>query len=205
MVATRLYCFCGVDGAGKSTLVDELERRNLVPGATFLRRPKLPEKNGAMLRRFFPRRTGDGRDWIEGDFAEAMGIGLAFEFLEHYRKNIEPLFGKESIIVCDRYALCFEAYLLAIDCGVPLSGLFDELLVPTQMFYVHVPEDVLFRRYHSRGGVQDDEEPEVMRRFDRAYRRLLPLRCPESTLVDNAGTFEDTLHTVVEKLRECES
>ena len=202
MNKTRIFAFCGVDGAGKSTLVDTLERRGLVPNAVFVRRPKPELGNSALLRRYFRRQFNDGRDWISGPFAEAIGVALAFEFLDHYDRNVAPLLGAHSVIVSDRYALCFEAYLWSIRSQAGAGALFRSIQPPTHTFYVHVNRTELVNRQCQRGGVQDDENPEVMQRFDDAYRELLASSGLPHSFIDNNGALDDSVAAIERQLRE---
>jgi thymidylate kinase len=202
MTNARLFCFCGVDGAGKSSIVNELEAHELIPDAVYVRIPKVPDSISEYLRKYFPRKYQDGRDWIKGDFAESVGTSLLYEFLDHYYSTIEPLLEDGGTVICDRYALCFEAYLVGIGYPIDFSELMDSLVVPTEMFYVHVPNDVLLQRYNARGGLQDDENIEVMNRFDMGYRFLLPKRCPNYTFVDNSGGFAETMKFVLDEIQK---
>lgn len=195
-VRTRLIAVCGVDGAGKSSLVDEMERRRMLPDCAYMRRPKTEETNGALVARHAPRRHGDGRDWISGEFAEAMGVALAFDYLEFYDRSVRPLIGVRSFIVCDRYALCFIAYLKSIGSAFPIAAAYDKLWRPDLTVYVSVPLDVLHERHARRGGRADDEHPEVSVNFDKAYRELLPLYAPEHVVLDNGGTLEEGVSSI---------
>jgi thymidylate kinase len=199
---TRIFAFCGVDGAGKSTIVDTLQRRGRLRDAVYVRRPKPDMGNSALLRRYFRRHFNDGRDWISGPFAEAMGIALAFEFLDHYDRNVTPLLGQHPVIISDRYALCFEAYLWSIRSEAGASALFAGIQPPTHTFYVHVDRLELANRQCQRGGIQDDENPEVMRRFDEAYRELLASSGAPHTFVDNNGRLDDSVAAIERRLQE---
>ena len=197
-VDTKLIAVCGVDGSGKSSLVDAMERRGLLPDCAYLRRPKSPDANGPLVGRYARREHGDGRDWISGDFAEAMGVALAYDFLEHYHNNVRPLLGRKRFIVCDRFTLCFVAYLNSIGSPFPIEAAYARTRRPDLTLYVQVPPEVHDERLLGRSGRADDEHPEVSANFHGAYLELLPCYSQEYDIVDNGGPFEDTVAAAFE-------
>jgi thymidylate kinase len=200
MTAT-LIAVTGIDGVGKSSLVDGLERLDLLPDCAYLRRPKPPDGNAAAVGRLVPRRHGDARDWLGGPFAETMGIALAFDFLAHWEAGILPALERRRFVVCDRYDICFAAYLRAVGSAFPCGELFAALPRPDLLVHVVVAPETLAARQAARGAA-DDEHPALTEALSRAYADLLPVCAPRHVIVANDGPLEDTLARVAALIRE---
>lgn len=200
MADTRLIALCGIDGAGKSTLSRRLRERRALEDAAFVRK-ELHDTTNAV--RLYHRRTyGDARDWITGPYAYSMGLAAAFDFLRHYDEVIRPLLGTRRHVVSDRYSICYQAYLLSTAYPLPVDDMFDKIVPPDLVVYVDVPVSVAVERQAARGGASEDEAPEVMERFEEAYRKLLPhLDCPVLEL-DNDRALEESYDDLVERLRD---
>jgi thymidylate kinase len=198
---TQIIAICGIDGTGKSTIVNELERRSLIPGASYVRLEKKLPSNRSVINKYGSRLYNDGRDWLEGSYAESIGIGLAFDFLEHYETNIEPLLGNVPYIVSDRYFPCFVSYLESIYSTFSANELFNGTRDPDIVFFVYIQEETLVLRHQSRGGKQEDEDPVVMSRFNRAYRDFFERSSLRVKYVDNGGKLDKTLDFLIDELR----
>jgi thymidylate kinase len=200
MTAT-LIVVTGIDGVGKSSLVDGLERLGLLPDCAYLRRPKPPDGNAATLGRLMPRRHGDARDWLGGPFAETMGVALAFDFLAHWEAGIRPALAGRRFVVCDRYDVCFAAYLHAVGSAFPCGELFATLPRPDLAIHVVLAPETLAARQGARGAA-DDEHPALSAALSRAYADLLPQYAPRHAVVANDGALEDTLSRVAALVRD---
>lgn len=187
----RLIAFCGIDGAGKSSLVDRLERDGAVGGAVFLRKARKTTVN--LVTEYGPTDEGGRRNWIEGPFAENAAAATAIDFLHHYDEQVAPRLAAGEWVVCDRYALCYEAYLLAVGSRFRFGNIFGRLRRPDLLIYVDAPVTVVVQRHRLRGGATEDEHPEVMRRYRAAYLSLLDAPDDGSTFIlNNEGPFEQT-------------
>lgn len=197
---TTIISFHGLDGAGKSTLMDELERSGMLPDAAYIR--KEYRLNAQLVQEYCGRASGDGKDWVAGSFAEAMSIATAFDFLAHYHANIAPLIGRRSYVVCDRYALCYAAYILATGSNFSHHDLFRGVRKPDVAVLVDVDMDRLPERYAARGGASEDETLEVMQRFREGYERLLPLETARVIRVSNNGRLACAFRSLTASLEE---
>lgn len=199
MTDTRLIAFCGIDGAGKSTLIRMLREEGALRDAAFVRKEIRDTTTAVEL--YHRRSHGDSRDWITGAYAYSMGLAAAFDFLRHYRVAIEPLLGEHRHVVSDRYSICYQAYLLSTGYPLPVGDMFEHVARPDLVVYVHVPVPVAAERQAARGGASEDETPAVMERFAAAYRELLPrLGCPILEIPNDRAVAE-TYRDLVERLR----
>jgi dTMP kinase len=168
----RLVVFTGIDGSGKSTLINRLEAEGRVPGAVYAR--KAFGSNAARVRRFHSNGEKEPRDWASGAFAETIAIAHCFDFLEHYDRVLAPLVALHPLVVSDRYSLCFDAYLRGTGCRFDATTLFAALPRPDLVVHIDIPIEVARQRFQQRGGPEEGEEDEVLARFQNAYELILP-------------------------------
>lgn len=197
---TKLIAVCGADGSGKSTLVNAMERANLLPDCAYVRRSSGQNGNRELVETMCPRPHGDGRDWIEGPFAEIVGVALAYDFLAHYAANISPRLGRSSVLVSDRYALCYEAYLKSIGASFRVDALFGGVRRPDLVLLVDAPIALSVDRCRKRGAVKDDEDPLVQERFRQAYLELLAGSYAPWVRIDNSGEIGASLDSIATHL-----
>jgi thymidylate kinase len=126
-----------------------------------------------------------------------MGIALAYDYLEFYHAAVRPLLGRKNFIVCDRYTLCFVAYLKSINSTFPVEAAYANVRRPDLTCYVQVPSHVHDVRLSQRGGRADDEHPDVSLNFHKAYMELLPSYSPRHHLIDNSGTLSHSVETML--------
>ena len=196
---TRLIVFSGIDGAGKSSLIEELRRSELLEGAVFLR--KEGRRSVVLLSGYHQRPHGDGRDYLESSFATVRPFATAFDFLEHYEENILPLFGAVPFVVCDRYVTCAAAYLHAMGYPTAARELFHHVRVPDVTFYVTLDWTLWAERMNRRGGAQEDEGPELMARYAQGFEEILPTYPGGAVRIDNSGPFESVYAQVEGAIR----
>ena len=187
----RLITFCGIDGAGKSSLVNRLEQDRVVGDATYLRKAWKTTVN--LVTEYGPTDECGRHNWVEGPFAENAAAATALDFLHHYDEEIAPRLAAGCRVVCDRYALCYEAYLLAVGSRFRFGGIFERLRRPDLLVYVDASAEVVAERQAMRGGATEDEHPEVMRRYREAFLSLLKTQDYASAFVlNNEVPFEES-------------
>src|SRR5690349_20164330 len=137
LVDTKLIAVCGPDGASTATLVAELERRQDLPDCAYLARPDSAGSNAALLRRYaWP----DGqRNSGAAEFKEALGVALAYDFLEFYDQAVQPLLGVKRFIVCDGHITCFIDYLKSIHSSFPIEASCAQVKPPDFVIHVNTP------------------------------------------------------------------
>lgn len=191
---TRLIVVCGVDGAGKSSLIEAL-RAKKIPNAAFVH--KKSWACARLVNLYYSRSDPRPSDWISGAFAEMMGHACLMDFLSHFDDNIRPLIGQYDYLFCDRYFYCFAAFLRIVrpDLEV-LSKLSATIPSPELVVHVRVELARLRERYEMRGGASEDESLELMSRIDREYLTLFESLGRRVVRVENNGSFEDTFNTV---------
>lgn len=178
----KLVALCGVDGVGKTTLLRALEGVLPADRARVVGRGPAPCER--LVERRFPRRFGDHRDWIAGDFARAVAVACAFDYVAHHEAAVAPLLaggGGIELVLADRHAACFLAYALCADDPDPVAlELLRRVPEPDLILHVTLPEAVN-RARSAPGRVERDpfEHPDCQSRLKAAYGRVFAsLRAP---------------------------
>jgi thymidylate kinase len=184
----RLVAFCGIDGAGKSTLVQLLASRQELDACVL----KKEDKHACeLVARHHARQHHDARDWETGPFAAAVALATAIDFLSHYTAAIVPALARQSLVIVDRYTPCYEAYLESTGYPYDAALVFAGVRPADLVVYVETPVELALARCQARGSAGEDETAGVQRRFAAAYERVLA-RAPCSVVrVRNDGSIED--------------
>lgn len=198
----RIIAVCGVDGVGKSSIVNYLEQNQVIPGARYLRREKYRDGNLNHIKSFFPRQYNDYRDWRSGSYAKAVGIGIALDFVRYYRQQLEQTETTPSIIVLDRYVACYLAYLQLLGCAGIVEPVFRAMHKPDLTFYISVDFEVLESRYGERASGDDDEDVALMIALDKEYRKMFADGEDPVLYVDNSGDFINTIDAISQGLQQ---
>jgi dTMP kinase len=184
----RLIAVCGIDGAGKSSLVAQVAAR-LGPPVLAVRK----DVRDAVERfeRHAPPDAGDPDRWSGGPFAQCVAAASALDFLRHYERVIAPALAAGHLVLADRYAPCYRAYLRAtrtpLDDAAPFAG----LPVPDLSVLVDVPVEVAVARHWARGGPSPDETPAVLTAVRGAYHALVAEEPGRWRILDNTKGFDE--------------
>ncbi len=142
----NFYAFAGIDGSGKTTLINNLSGELRRQGRdVFVSKAYTPEYKDAFSR------------FIEtADDLEIMFMFQAFQ--RRQRNNILAKLALGSIVLADRWNETFEAYHSQNgelsnkpSLRAEIDSLTVEGLKPIRTFYLHIDPSVAMRRTHSRG------------------------------------------------------
>jgi len=193
-VDTRLIAVCGADGAGKSTLVAELERRQDLPDCAYLSPPATTGSNAALLGRYAGPVPGN-------DFFEAMSVARVYDYLEFYDNAVRPLIGTKRFVVCDGYMTCFIGQLKSMGSSFPIEASCAQVKQPDLTLYVQAPASLIDQRLSVRSDNSAHELTGIARRYHENYMQWLPHSSPAYCIIDNSGTAEETGARAGEELR----
>lgn len=184
----RLVAVCGIDGAGKSSLVARVAAR-LGPPVLAVRKDVRDAVE--LFQRHARPDPGDPERWSGGPFAHCVAAASALDFLRHYEKAIAPALAAGRLVLADRYAPCYQAYLRATGAPLDDAAPFAGLPVPDLAVLVDVPVDVAVARHWERGGPSADETPAVLTAVRGAYRALAAEEPERWRILDNTGGFDE--------------
>ncbi len=168
---TILVAICGVDGSGKSTLCRSLADRFTSPRAAHIAKERRTSVD--LLSRYGFETSDPRRNWISGPFAQSIAIATVFDFMYHYDQVILPAIETYDFIICDRYKLCYQAYMQAVGAEWPAERYFTCVRPADLLIYLDLPASAAVARYAERGGAGEDENMDVIERFGNSYIELL--------------------------------
>lgn len=197
--------FEGIDGVGKSTQLDLLERyliskghevvRTLEPGGTEL---------GQEIRHLLLHRKGDVSPRSEA-------LLYAADRAHHVATKIRPALAAGKVVLSDRYFDSSVAYQgaareLNVDEVRDISLWAVDHLIPDLTVLLDLPADLAMSRRSSKGTEPDRLESERVEFFERARDEYLRrAREPRFLIVDARGSIEEIHSQILERVKTLES
>jgi thymidylate kinase len=203
-----VFSLCGLDGVGKTSIFSALSQQ--LNGGDFGFVGRGPNDAEMEVESLFPRKYKDYRDWIEGDYANAMSFACAIDYCAYYRSVIQTLIDGASTerlgmpiqaVITDRHAACFKAYANAIS---PVDSmaltLLDQIPQPDVIIYIELSQDEIEKR---QGKDKHEFEDSQIQRLVRGGYELV-LSEYEGTLirVDNSGTLADSVARIKSEIKK---
>jgi dTMP kinase len=185
-----IIAICGIDGSGKSTIIDRLRAEPMLRDACFIK--KQDKEN---INRVIDLNTPIGpmpQAYLKGPLAASIRWAHAFDYLRFYETTVRPLTRRHSILVSDRWSFCPIAFA---NVGTRLAEDIDFLLRhvgrPDLTIFLDVDAETAFARLQARGPVLDDEHIDLLRAYREAYENYFasysgPLERIRSTGKDQA-------------------
>lgn len=188
--------FEGIDGVGKSTQLDLLEKylieqghqvlRTLEPGGTEL---------GQEIRHLLLHRKGDVS-------ARSEALLYAADRAHHVATKIRPALAAGSIVLSDRYFDSSVAYQgaareLNVDDVRDISLWAVDNLIPTLTVLLDLPADLAIARRGNKGTEPDRLESEQLEFFERAREQYLNMATEPRFLVIDATNSAEDIHRQV--------
>ncbi len=168
------YAFCGIDGAGKTTVLEKVYEKLKEKGYAVCK-SKIKLNSIAVFSEYSKKVYKDKFEFYNELPPELVRVAVAIDFASHYMEKGEE-FKKYDIVLCDRYALCYRAYGLAygvkdMTVANEIFGLIEE---PRMYFYFDVGIDEAIRRLKERGDyIEEEENPQLLGKVKEGYEELL--------------------------------
>lgn len=155
-----LIAFCGIDGAGKTTLIERVEYHLKKDNKTC--RTKQPTdwyRNNGLFRRFIKENKND-KNKHDKYLIEELALLAATDRMKHINKIILPKLEEGYIVLTDRYVFSTYAYMMArgINDIRWLKEINRYAPLPELTFYIDVPAETAIERIISRGDKGNKEE-----------------------------------------------
>lgn len=178
---TKIIAVCGVDGVGKTSLIERFEAE-IGEGEFFY-----PRKNIHTNTKILEKYMDDAREYDDCSYNRVDAFGSALDFLEHYDRNIQPLIGKKENLLLDRYALCYLAYANQVKSTYDdISILLKKVVEPDIYIYIEGEIDVIKERLKKR-----QERIYHIEGFANSYEQLISGR-KNVVRLSNKGNFDET-------------
>lgn len=164
--------FCGIDGAGKTSLASELLKLPQLKNGLYLK--KHYRENANRLIRAHPGEASNCRCYLSGRFALAHRWAYALDFLHCYQNEIAPLFAREGVLLLDRWSPCILAWadMVAKKCCDNIALVASALPSPEVLIYVELDPFEARRRIEARGDPRPDEDIAILCALEQSYNRV---------------------------------
>lgn len=163
---------CGIDGAGKSTLISALREwaplreasvQKLKPGANYQR-----------LMRDISDPWADPVALFGSHLARSMGWAEVFDFLSYHDRLVRPALQTPGVLLHDRWTPCFAAFC---DSVLGLGGMaaprLRRVTAADLVLYLDVSPEIALDRIRLTRDPNPDEDITVLRAFRAGYEQSL--------------------------------
>ena len=165
-----LITFCGLDGCGKTTMINRVVKDYSFRIPTFLtKQPTDFVRSSGIFRTFM-----DSPDNSEFDY-RSLSLLAASDRLQHCSKLIEPLMNRGYLVISDRYFYSCLANLRArgYENDKWIYEIAESIIKPDLAFFLDIPVEKAIERVRSRKKEKDryiDEE--LQYRLREQYRDI---------------------------------
>lgn len=168
MTPAPVIAICGIDGAGKSSLVRLLKGDRDFSGTAFIKKTEKGDFD-RLVRLASP--LGEMPEaYLSGPFSEAIRWAHAFDYLRFFDNEIVPLLCTGKPIIADRWSFCPITFG---DVGTRLSAKLEAMLScvprPTLTIFLEVDEFTATERLNRRGPLEPDEHIALLRAYRLSY------------------------------------
>lgn len=203
-----LVTFCGIDGSGKSSLIEQLELACHATDRrcwrTYTPTPRIRED--AVFRTLVddPCNTAslNGDSYASARRVNVLGLLLSImgDLVQHLTDSVIPRLECGQVVLCDRYVFTSHAEIVArshlAETEPVLNVIAKRILQPDLAFGLNVSQDTALQRVLDRNDDQDQPPPKTF--FERqveAYRAVIEVN--DLISLDTDCELEDTVKTVL--------
>lgn len=169
--------FCGIDGAGKSSLINKLLVKSEFSESLVFKK-EWRDNSDRLFRLHSPRPEG-GDFLLEGGYAIQQKWAYSLDYLVYVQREVIPQIDAAPLgshFFFDRWTPCILAWANMVtnmdESGI--SALLQAFPVVDQVVFVETDAATAYSRIQRRGGAKPDEAINVLERFMEAYESVLP-------------------------------
>ena len=173
---------CGLDGIGKTTLIEKLKEKLIGDGIT-VAQTKVPFVCRALIESI-------GYEDLS-EFEIVRRIGMTFDFAEHYHK----LEVDADVLICDRYDIDFEVLNDTYD--IPqnykdiMHAIYQQAPRLDLCFYLKADYTLAAQRLNKRGNRKENENDDILMSMQNSFEKRIT-DYPNSVIL-NATKTEDEI------------
>ena len=173
---------CGLDGIGKTTLIEKLADKLVREGLT-VAQTKVP-----FIFRTLMESIGNEN---LSEFEIVRRIGMTFDFAEHYHK----LEVDEDVLICDRYDIDFEVlndtYNIPQNYKDIMHAIYQQAPRLDLCFYLKADYSLAAQRLNKRGNRKENENDGILMSMQNSFEKRIT-DYPNSVILD-ATKSEDEI------------
>ena len=189
----KLITFCGLDGSGKTTMIELLEKFLVSSGhrCVIVKQPTKDIRTYPLFRASIDHPYSEGIDY------RAVSMLCTADKLQHTTKVIEPLLEDGYTVISDRYYYSSLANLIAY-------GFYDEKWIyeisanitkPDFAFFLSVDPDLAVKRVHARENEKGRFiDLNTQKRLDKAYSEIA--LCNDGIIIDCNNNISDAFEQI---------
>jgi dTMP kinase len=207
-----LVTFCGVDGSGKSSLIDRLEAACRQAGLGCLRTftPTGRIRQAPVFRSLVDQPSStSGAGSGNARHIDVLGLLLSImgDLVQHTTDTIVPALERGDVVLCDRYIFTSQAELCARsdlrETGPVLARIAGHVLQPDLAFGLNVSSETSHRRVRARNDANDQPPPlSFLARQVAAYRVVIEAN--RLVALDTERGLDETFAAAVSHLARIE-
>ena len=199
----KLITFCGLDGCGKSTMINMLEKKLTEIGVNVIvtKQPTDNVRRWKVFRNFMDSPNHEKNEY------RSLSLVAASDRIQHSNKEILPLLAEGQTVISDRYFYSCLANLRAR--GYRRDNWIYEIAryipKPDLAFFLDVPAEVAISRVRER---EDEKDRYIDIKLQHELRKEYENICKanDGILISTENDVEDTFREIwkhVEKLYDC--
>lgn len=162
-----LISICGIDGAGKTTLIQRLRVDPSLSYVSYFEKTR--RRNADAVMALYGSTMAHGEDRQSTRVREAFRIANVLDFLVQYSAEAEPLLGESRCIVTDRWTPCSLAKARGTGAESYVAALVSKVPPPDLVLYLDIPVIEAQQRLVSP---DFDEDIDTLRRFRQSYEEV---------------------------------
>jgi thymidylate kinase len=181
--------FCGIDGSGKTTMINGLLRQSFFSRCLAVRQNY--RRNVEDLLDLFPDAPTDPTNYLRGPFAIQARWAYAFDFLTFFRLEVSKLCAERKPLLADRWFPCVLAWACAVeDADIePIATICETAPLPSVIIHVSVAPEIARQRIEARGTPTPDEDLSLLRAYHQGYAQSFPRFPVPIHTVDGTSPF----------------
>lgn len=183
---------CGLDGIGKTTLIEKLKEKCFSKGLT-VAQTKVPFTCKVLMENIS---NADMRE-----FEIVRRIGMAFDFAEHYHK----LDVVADVLICDRYDIDFEVLNDTYSMPQTYKDIMHSIYMLSPRldicFYLRADYAVAAERLNKRGNRKENESDDILIRMQYSFEKRIK-NYPNSIILDATKSEDEIANEAFLKISE---
>lgn len=187
-----IFALIGIDGSGKSGLIEEVAQRlkNLGKVVDILT-PLKSATDLTIIKETYLQKFGEPMS--NTDIGQILAFDLYLQ--SEYLKTKDDV----DIVLLDRWSYCHEAYCYAtMQQNKTTQVIIDCCIEPHKTFYIAVNEDTAMIRLTNRPTIKVQENKALLKRANRKYKKIVNSKSNIYEISNEDGEFDAAVECIVD-------